>query len=181
MSYMKLLKLLYLADRQALLELGRPITFDRFVAMPHGPVLSRTCDLITSEPDPLGPTYWGRYISAPSNYEVGLLGEVPNDQLSPAEEAILDSVGVALAGSRDELSAAFERIYQLVRRIHSHIVGVGLAQGTDRDVATSVDELAKTLGEYEKEQAALERAERIAEAEIAEVEHPKSSGRKDIH
>lgn len=93
MSYMKLLKLLYLADRQALLELGRPITFDRFVSMPHGPVLSRTCDLIASEPDPDRPSYWGQHISPPYNYEVKLVaGDVPNDQLSPAEEAVLDSV-----------------------------------------------------------------------------------------
>lgn len=93
MSYLKLLKLLYLADRQALLELGRPITFDRFVSMPNGPVLSRTCDLITSEPGPGGPSYWGKHISLPSNYEVELVSSAaPNDQLSPAEEAVLDSV-----------------------------------------------------------------------------------------
>ena len=37
MPYLKLIKLLYLADRQALLELGRPISCDLFVSMPHGP------------------------------------------------------------------------------------------------------------------------------------------------
>lgn len=92
MSYLKLLKLLYLADRAAFVELGRPITFDRYVSMPHGPVLSRTCDLVTGEPDPLLPSYWHRHISAPRNYEVELIGQAPNDQLSPAEENILDRV-----------------------------------------------------------------------------------------
>ena len=90
---MKLIKLLYLADRKALLELGRPITFDRFVSMPHGPVLSRTYDLIAAEPDPDDVSYWAKHISPRTvNYEVRLMGEAPNDQLSPAEEAILEGV-----------------------------------------------------------------------------------------
>lgn len=90
MPYLKLIKLLYLADRKALLELGRPISYDLFVSMPHGPVLSRTYDLILGEPE--ADSYWRRFISAPENYEVHLLGEVPNDRLSPIEESILDAV-----------------------------------------------------------------------------------------
>ena len=95
MSYLKLLKLLYLADRSALLQLGRPITFDRFVSMPHGPVLSRTYDLIVSQPDPNEPSYWNRIISEhDANYEVRLLtrDDIPNGKLSRAEERILDEV-----------------------------------------------------------------------------------------
>ena len=89
MAYMKLLKLLYLADRKALAEMGRPITFDHFVSMPHGPVLSRTLELMTDQNDPSEPSYWSEYISAPANYEVRLLTQAPNDQLSAAEEALL--------------------------------------------------------------------------------------------
>ncbi len=94
MSYMKLVKLLYFADRSALLELGRPISYDLFVSMPHGPVLSRTLDLMTAEPEPEGPSYWHTFISEPdAEYDLHLLrADVPNDQLSPAEEQILDRV-----------------------------------------------------------------------------------------
>ena len=46
MSYLRMLKLLYLADRECLQETGRPITGDRVVAMEHGPVLSSVYDLI---------------------------------------------------------------------------------------------------------------------------------------
>src|SRR5438876_12443906 len=92
MPYLSLIKLLYLADRKALLELGRPISYDLFVSMPHGPVLSRTLDLITGEPDPKDPSYWRKYISGPENYHVRLLSEAPNDRLSTAEETILDRV-----------------------------------------------------------------------------------------
>ena len=90
MPYLKLIKLLYLADRQALLELGRPISCDLFVSMPHGPVLSRTYDLILGEPEQ--GSYWRRFISPPENYAVHLISDAPNDQLSPAQESILDSV-----------------------------------------------------------------------------------------
>jgi uncharacterized phage-associated protein len=95
MDYLKLLKLLYLADRTALLELGRPISYDRYVSMPHGPVLSRTYDLIVAEPDPEHPSYWGQVISEPSGYTVTLMGDAPRDQLSRAEEKILDDVFAA--------------------------------------------------------------------------------------
>ena len=46
MSYLKLVKLLYLADREALLRWDRPITTDRYVSMDNGPVLSRVLNLI---------------------------------------------------------------------------------------------------------------------------------------
>src|SRR4051794_10494791 len=46
MHYMKLIKLLYLADREALLRWGRPITTDTFVSMDYGPVVSTIYDLI---------------------------------------------------------------------------------------------------------------------------------------
>src|SRR5438477_7194490 len=46
MSYLRMLKLLYIADRESLKETGRPITGDHVVAMAHGPVLSGVFDLI---------------------------------------------------------------------------------------------------------------------------------------
>lgn len=46
MEYIHLIKLLYLADRQALEEWSRPITTDRYVSMKDGIVLSRILDHI---------------------------------------------------------------------------------------------------------------------------------------
>ncbi|MFQ5927096.1 MAG: Panacea domain-containing protein, partial [Terriglobia bacterium] len=90
---------LYLADRRALLDSGRPITFDWYVSMPHGPVLSFTLDLINGDPDPEDPSYWHSYISERKDQEVSLIEEAPNDQLSHAEEAVLDRIFEEL-GSR---------------------------------------------------------------------------------
>ncbi len=89
--YLSLIKLLYFADRRALAALGHPISSDLFVSMPHGPVLSRTYDLIVGETDP-EPTYWRQHISEPENYEVFLTQDPGNDSLSPAEESVLDLV-----------------------------------------------------------------------------------------
>lgn len=46
MSRMRLLKLLYITDRELLIESGRPLTGDVAVAMKYGPVLSHVYDLI---------------------------------------------------------------------------------------------------------------------------------------
>jgi uncharacterized phage-associated protein len=92
LNHMKLVKLLYLADRKALLQFGRPITFDWYVSMPHGPVLSFTLDKINDSPAPNETSYWHRFISERRDHQVTLLGPAPRDQLSPAEEQLLDAV-----------------------------------------------------------------------------------------
>ena len=60
MERIRLLKLLYIADRELLAETGRTITGDRAVAMRHGPVLSQVYDLIKGEASRAGE--WGRYV-----------------------------------------------------------------------------------------------------------------------
>jgi len=92
MSHMKLIKLLYLSDREALIRWGRPITFDWYYSLRHGPVLSFTLDIINADPDPCNPSYWNRYISERREHEVWLLNGAPKDQLSAAEEELLDEI-----------------------------------------------------------------------------------------
>src|SRR5579864_4403328 len=70
MSYVKLVKLLYLADREALIRWGRPITTDHYVSMDEGPVVARIYDLIRNEPSPNSVKIWGKFISGPVDYEV---------------------------------------------------------------------------------------------------------------
>ncbi len=92
MSHMKLIKLLYLVDREAYVRWGRPITYDSYVSMPHGPVLSFTLDRI-NEPEYSEGAYWHEHIAPKENHEVRLTGRaIPNEHLSPAEEALIDEV-----------------------------------------------------------------------------------------
>ena len=85
MSYMKLIKLLYLVDRRSLVERGVPVTYDRYVSMQHGPVLSETLDLINYGSGPSEESYWEAYIDQDSRYEVSLMGDCPVNELSDAE------------------------------------------------------------------------------------------------
>ncbi len=93
LNYMVLIKLLYLADRQTLLELGYTITGDSFVSMPKGPVLSRILDLITMGKHKER-TPWFRYISEPRDYEVKLAERAPakRDELSKYETKVLQEI-----------------------------------------------------------------------------------------
>src|ERR1022692_4336092 len=84
-SYIKLIKLLYLADREALIRWGRPITTDCYVSMDVGPVVSRIYDLIRDEPSPNSVKNWNKFIAGPDDYEVLLLGDPGSGDRSPAE------------------------------------------------------------------------------------------------
>jgi uncharacterized phage-associated protein len=86
MRYIKLIKLMYLADREALLCLGHLITYDRLVSMDNGPVLSRVLDLIKGK---VSGEYWRQHISRWLPYWVILTSDPSTDHLSVAEEKIL--------------------------------------------------------------------------------------------
>ena len=90
MPYIKLIKLLYLADRQSLIDTGSPITRDRFVAMPKGPVLSRVLDLIR-ESHPAGDSLWHSCISR-SGHDATLIGAPGRDRLAEYDEQLLDRI-----------------------------------------------------------------------------------------
>ena len=89
MRYIKLIKLMYLADREALLRLGHMITYDRLVSMDNGPVLSRVLDLIKGR---ASGSYWSRYISRWPHWWVLLTSDPSTSQLSVAEEKILQEL-----------------------------------------------------------------------------------------
>lgn len=109
-NYMKLIKLLYLVDREALLRWGRTVTTDRHVSMTYGVVLSRLHDLITEGPLPDSLGIWHEYISPPHGYEVTLQADAPADELSPAEEELIAEIATA---------HGWKTPWQLVDYIHS--------------------------------------------------------------
>jgi uncharacterized phage-associated protein len=91
-NYMELVKLLYLADRKALLRLDCPITGDQLVALPYGPVLSRVLNLIRFGPNSPDDAAWFDIVSPPDGYDVEALGNGDDDELSGAECQILGEV-----------------------------------------------------------------------------------------
>jgi uncharacterized phage-associated protein len=91
MHYMKLIKLMYLVDRAALIMWGRPLTYDNYVSMPHGPVLSATLDLINEGPD--GESPWHQQIErATDPYCVRLKARPQTTELSEAEKNLIAKI-----------------------------------------------------------------------------------------
>lgn len=85
MPYIKLLKLLYLAEREAMARWGESMSGDNFVSMPHGPVLSQTYDLIKG-----GSGIWASRIKDEANHIVSLRELFDFQETSPAILKILD-------------------------------------------------------------------------------------------
>jgi len=82
MSYLRLIKLLYIADRESLKETGRKITRDRTVAMKNGPVLSGIYDLIKGRHE--AADEWSQKIRK-DGYQVELVDDPGSGQLSRYE------------------------------------------------------------------------------------------------
>jgi uncharacterized phage-associated protein len=82
MDYLRILKLLYIADRESLAETGRPITGDSVVAMKFGPVLKGVYDFIRSNRPEI--PIWSTFLRK-DHYQIELLDDPGVDQMSPYE------------------------------------------------------------------------------------------------
>jgi uncharacterized phage-associated protein len=89
LSRMRLLKLLYIADRELLAETGRTLTGDLAVAMNYGPVLSHTYNLIKGVSH--SPSDWDGFIQTHGR-EVVLKGDPGQGQLTRREVDKLDEL-----------------------------------------------------------------------------------------
>jgi uncharacterized phage-associated protein len=95
---LKLVKLIYLSDRESMLRTGFPITNDNFVSMTHGPVNSLTLDLITGNSE--APS-WSDLISDRANHMVSLAREtnaLDIDELSELDVDVLSAVWKTFGG-----------------------------------------------------------------------------------
>ena len=93
LNYTKLIKLLYLADKESLKQSLQTITGDTYASMDNGPVLSKLYDLIKGvyrkEPDQY---LWNsRFIKDEYNLVAGT-DRIPQSELSVFEMKILDKI-----------------------------------------------------------------------------------------
>lgn len=133
LSYLSLIKLMYLADRTALERWASPITNDRYYSLDYGPVLSNVLNLIN-----LGPGFengsWSAFISPPTNYMVELMDEPGISELSQAEVDLID-----------ETFAAYGKLtkWELVKLTH------GLPEWKDPEgsaIPISIEEILEATG-----------------------------------
>lgn len=96
MSSLKLMNLMYLAEKQFLLQHDERLTGDAMVSMPKGPVLSGVCDCFMG-----GHEYWCSWVKNPRNYNLALGDTIKVnqedpldtfDELSLADQKTLDAV-----------------------------------------------------------------------------------------
>src|SRR5688572_10804079 len=83
----ELIKLLYLADREALNQLARPITGDAFVNMDKGPVLSAIFDFVKG--NQFNPS-WKASIKTEGSRDLVLKADPGDDEFSDKEVQILN-------------------------------------------------------------------------------------------
>lgn len=157
MEYMRLLKLLYLADRESWKRFNRPITGDDYVSMDQGPVLSKTYNLIRQEgelgasDEALGP--WARTVERVSRYDVKLSCEPDLGPLSEAEIQVLRE-------TYDQYGNW--RLWDLVDHLHKILKEWSNPKGSSIEI--SPEEILRALGKSERDikearQDAQERAD----------------------
>jgi uncharacterized phage-associated protein len=157
MSYMLLIKLLYLADRNALNRWGRTLTKDTYFSMKYGPVLSEVLNLISNQPDPQRPGYWDTHISDPVDYDITLRADPGEDRLSDAETEVLKGV-FSDFGSYNQ--------FQLADHLHKALpewkeVKTGRIEITYADILAALGKSPEEVRAVEDDLAALSLVERM--------------------
>jgi uncharacterized phage-associated protein len=146
-EYLKVVKLLYLADRELMKKRGRTISGDRMNALKNGPILSTTLDRLEGESKD-----WAEYISNPGCYKVKLEKAVAPAALNQAEIAALE-ITLAEHGSK-----TWEELIDYTHTLPEWIAkGIN---GTKRWAIIQFSELAEALGYNDEEAKAIERLER---------------------
>jgi len=95
LEYLKLLKLIYLVERESLRRLSTSVTGDVFYSMKHGPVMSATFDLIKDNEAWVDFDHenWSRTIARPKGHTVRLKSRFAVDEvLSPVEVGFAESI-----------------------------------------------------------------------------------------
>ena len=91
LSLLKLMKLMYLAERLSLQQYGEPMIGDKLCSMEHGPVLSHTLNYMNGlrESSPEG---WDSWISDRANHELALKRKIKNvkDELTMLSDADIE-------------------------------------------------------------------------------------------
>lgn len=91
LKYLKLIKLIYIVDREALRQYGYAITGDDYYSLRHGPIVSEVQDLITDDPDFVDSDYWKDYIET-EGLDVELVDEPEFDALSEVASQLVEEV-----------------------------------------------------------------------------------------
>lgn len=155
MKVRRLVTLLYLTDRQALLHWGRPLTFDTYFSLPQGPIPSATLDKINESVPPEDPSYWHTVISERSGQSVELLGSdpPPHAELSPADEELLDQIWDEFGDQSDRELCDYSRSLPEWQdpegsRRPIHVQDILVGEGFSRDAALEIERTLEAESDF---------------------------------
>ena len=141
-NVMKLIKLIYLLDRQSIAARGIPVLGGWYVSMKNGPVTSEVLDLINSgrlgmQPDKT----WTEHIGARREYTVALLKPAARQRLSDLEVEMIDQLWQE-HGKQDQ--------WELMEWCHAHCPEWSEISGGYQPIELSrlTDALGKTREQY---------------------------------
>ncbi|MCY3973814.1 MAG: Panacea domain-containing protein [Candidatus Dadabacteria bacterium] len=154
MPHLKLMKLLYLSDRECFWQHGFSMSEDKMVSMPHGPVLSETLNLINGHRPP-APDGWDSLISDKADHQVSVDLKVSVDDLLELSRADIETM--------DSVWDKFGHMsrWEIVNYTHDHCPEWEDPEGSSRPI--ELDTLFKALGFSKTQAKALK--EQIAEQE----------------
>lgn len=154
MGRLRLLSLLYVADRELVKERGRPITGDTLIAMEYGPVLGRTLDLMTGT-DVQSPA-WQAFVKPDGARDVAAGDDPGVGLLSRREIAKLQLLARRFVHDEDHQLTAYTRGFE---------EWIKNRPKTGSFSRIPLDDFLEATGMLAKKSAllAIERAERAAE------------------
>ena len=103
---LKLISLMYLAERRSLSDDGYSITGDRFVSMPTGPALKGTLHLMRRGSSD---SEWSKYVTSSVGYSARSTGEECRDGLSDYDCDLLDEVAAEFGRMSERELAEYTR------------------------------------------------------------------------
>ena len=96
MEHVKLMKLMYLADRECMDQYWFPISYDEYYSMKMGPVLSMTLDLMSNNEGAEAQADWGEWVSTKKGNNVSLqkdgVSEGDLNEIADEEMAVMNKV-----------------------------------------------------------------------------------------
>lgn len=159
-SHLKLMKLMYLAERQSLQEYGDSMLDDTLVSMRFGPVLSRTKDCMDGFGDTELQDGWDSWISDHANHKVSLtkedFSEEMLDEVSVSEIELMERVWDA-HGSKNQWDLAEYTHKSCAEWRDPGTSTLPIDYGDVIAANGSSDEVARTLSNQIKERQQLEK------------------------
>ena len=141
LNYTKLIKLLYLADKESLDATHSSITGDTYVSMPNGPVLSQFDNLIRGKhKDKETQTLWNSRFMLDGYNLVAVTDRIPTGELSRFEKSVLDRIYDQFMD--DDFNA-------MIRYVHKHCPEWQDQKGSS--IPIEMKDILKSLGKFDEE------------------------------